>query len=368
MFARPMRVELLDFTLPEAAIAQAPAATRDAARLLVLGGDGEPDRDLGIRDLASLVPSGALVVLNDTKVLKARLLGTKVPSGGRAEIMLLRRLSADAPRVERWEALGRASKPVRPGARLAFGSEIEARVVARDDAAPGAAILEVEIEASPRFESVADALEAVGALPLPPYVRRAAGVADDERYQTVFAREPGAVAAPTAGLHLTGAMLAELRARGVELATVTLHVGLGTFQPVVVDDLDAHPMHAESWTIPESTAEAVERARARGAPIVAVGTTVVRTLESAAAPDGVVRAGQGTTRLLIQPGYDFRVVDALLTNFHLPRSTLLALVAAFAGRERVLAAYAGAVARGYRFFSYGDAMWIGRRMADGGAP
>jgi S-adenosylmethionine:tRNA ribosyltransferase-isomerase len=380
---------LLDYELPQELIASRPANERDGARLLVLDGgecashdgaaSGPIPRDpkgpwvhAAVRDLAELLAPGSLLVLNDTRVIPARLLGRK-ESGGRVEIFLVRRLGAqtveEGGRVfpaERWQALGRASKPLRPGARI---------TLARARAAPAVpAALSVRIEGrvdeggllevvlfSPSDTPIATALEAFGHVPLPPYLRRTDEETDRERYQTVFARVPGAVAAPTAGLHLSSALLDRIRARGIDVSTLTLHVGLGTFQPVMVADLDDHPMHAERFEIPFETAAAIDRARARRAPVIAVGTTVVRALESAALPAGRVRAGAGETRLLIQPGYSFRVVDQLLTNFHLPQSTLLALVAAFAGRARTLAAYRAAIEARYRFFSYGDAMLIRSR-------
>ena len=349
-----MRVELLDYELPEASIAQEPLAERDGARLLVLDEHGRRDRH--VRDLPTLVPRGALVVLNDTRVIPARLLGKKAVTGGRAEIFLLRRES-EASGVERWSALGKSSKPLAPGMDILIADDLVAHVIELR----GGGVLEVELRASPGT-TLQDALDREGHMPLPPYIARADAPADRERYQTVFARTPGAVAAPTAGLHLSHALLDGMRAAGATTATVTLHVGLGTFRPVIVDDLDDHEMHAEWLTVPEETAAAVRAARAEGRPVVAVGTTVVRALESAAAA-GEVTAFVGDTSMLIQPGYRFRAVDALLTNFHLPRSTLLALVAAFGGLGRVLEAYSHAVSSGYRFFSYGDAMLLTSRVA-----
>lgn len=312
------------------------------------------DQDLRHRllsDLPSLVPEGALVVLNDTRVLRARLLAQR-PGGGRAELLLLRKLGAAQPARESWLALGKPAKRLRPGMVLDLGP-LTVRV---DDREPSGA-LEVTLTAD---GSVADAIERVGHVPIPPYLRRDDDSHDAERYQTIFARHLGSVAAPTAGLHLTPDALDAMRRRGVEIAHVTLHVGPGTFKPVSSEDLDEHEMHSEEIHVPDAAAEAVERARARNAAVVAIGTTVVRALESAADPDrkGLVRPMRGDTRLLIQPGFRFRVVDAMLTNFHLPKSTLLALVAAFAGLDRVLAAYREAVTRRYRFLSYGDAMWL----------
>lgn len=370
-----MRRALLDYDLPPELIAARPPVERDGARLLVLG-EGPPAFE-AVRDLDRFVEPGTLVVLNDTRVIPARLWGHKVGSGGRVEILLVRRIGAatveDGGRAlpaERWTALGRASKPLRPGARIVIDDRSAApperpALIVEIASAPAGGMLEVSL-CSPADLPLERALDAVGHVPLPPYMHRSDEAEDRDRYQTVFARVPGAVAAPTAGLHLTEALLARLAARGVETARVTLHVGLGTFQPVTVDDLDDHPMHAEVLAVPAETAEAVARARARGAKVLAVGTTVVRALESAADPDrdGHVRPAEGETRLLIQPGYRFRVVDQLLTNFHLPQSTLLALVSAFAGRERVLDAYRAAIAERFRFYSYGDAMLI---IARGGA-
>ncbi|MGK4006702.1 tRNA preQ1(34) S-adenosylmethionine ribosyltransferase-isomerase QueA [Sorangium sp. So ce1036] len=373
-----MRCELLDYDLPEALIASRPPEQRDGGRLLLLD-RGRPAGEVehtAIRDLDRYVARGALVVVNDTRVVPARLFGRKRGTGGQVEIFLLRRLD-DAPagaedlaappregapresaaRSERWQAMGRASKPIRPGAVIDL--ERDGALVAEVLERAEDGVLTVRLS-SPTGLSVAAAIDAYGHVPLPPYLGRGDDVSDRERYQTIFARVPGAVAAPTAGLHLSPDLLGRLRANEVEIASVTLHVGLGTFQPITVDDLDLHPMHAEVYSVPEATAAAVARARARGAPVVAIGTTVVRALESAAdaARPGLVRAQSGETRLLIQPGHRFRVVDALLTNFHLPRSTLLALVFAFAGRERTLLAYRAAVDAGYRFYSYGDAMLI----------
>ncbi|KYF68298.1 tRNA preQ1(34) S-adenosylmethionine ribosyltransferase-isomerase QueA [Sorangium cellulosum] len=367
-----MRCELLDYELPEALIASRPPEERDGARLLLID-RGRSDREIehaAIRDLDRHVERGALVVVNDTRVVPARLFGSKRGTGGQVELFLLHRLdeapasggdlagpAEGAARPERWRAMGRASKPIRPGAVLDL--ERDGALVAEVLERAEDGVLTVQLS-SPAGLSIAAAIDAYGHIPLPPYMGRGDDASDRERYQTIFARVPGAVAAPTAGLHLSPALVERLRANGVEIASLTLHVGLGTFQPVTADDLDVHPMHAEVYSVPEATAAAIARARERRAPVVAVGTTVVRALETAADPAraGLVRAQSGETRLLIQPGYHFRVVDALLTNFHLPRSTLLALVFAFAGRERTLRAYRAAIDAGYRFYSYGDAMLI----------
>lgn len=371
-----MRRALFDFELPPERIATHPAAARDGARLLVL----DPARGTlehgDVRDLDARVAPGTLLVVNDTRVVPARLLGTKESTGGRVEILLVRRLGdasvVDRGRAfpaERWRAMGRSSKPLRPGALLAFAARAAesnaGRVVLRaqiEERSTEDGLLDVLLF-TPDASPIDAALEAAGHMPLPPYLHRADEDADRERYQTVFARVKGAVAAPTAGLHLSNELLDRLEKKGVLRASITLHIGLGTFQPVTVEDLDDHPMHTEVYDVPEETAQAIDAARARGAPVLAVGTTVVRALESAALRDrpGSVRPGAGETRILIQPGYSFQVVDQLLTNFHLPQSTLLALVSAFAGRERVLDAYRSAVENGYRFFSYGDAMLIQSR-------
>ncbi len=346
-----MRIDQLDYALPEQLIASRPAEERDGARLLVMGA-GRALEDRMVRHLAEVIAPGSLLVVNDTRVIPARLFGHK-PSGGKVEILLVGR---EAGGEARYKALGRSSKGFRPGATVAIDGGLSVTIV--EAMADGTLLVDLEAPDG----DVAAALERAGHVPLPPYIGRADDADDRVRYQTIFARAPGAVAAPTAGLHLSERVLAELAARNVEVASVTLHVSLGTFQPVKVDDLDEHPMHEETFVVPEEAAAAVARARERGRPVVAVGTTSVRALESAADPDapGRVQRTEGRTRLLIQPGYAFRVVDALLTNFHLPKSTLLALVCAFGGRERVLAAYAHAVQSSYRFFSYGDAMFLRR--------
>lgn len=346
-----MRVDQLHYELQEASIAQVPEGDRLAARLLHLPASGERVH-LHVGDLPRLIPEGSVVVVNDTRVLPARLLGRKRGSGGRAEIFLVRRCGGGRGAVEEWLAMGRASKGLRVGAVIECG-DLEVEVKGRQDD-----LLVVQLTAA--TGSVAGAIDRLGHVPLPPYIRRDDSPADRDRYQTIFARVEGAVAAPTAGLHLTEGLVAALSARGCVLATVTLHVGLGTFRPVTVPDLDDHVMHSEAFDVPATTAEAIRDARGRGAEVIAIGTTVVRALESAADPsrEGCVLAGAGETRLLIQPGYRFRVTDRLFTNFHLPGSTLLALVAAFAGTGRVLGAYEHARDHGYRFFSYGDAMLV----------
>jgi S-adenosylmethionine:tRNA ribosyltransferase-isomerase len=372
-----MRVDELDYELPPELIAQRPAEDREVARLLVLGMAADSQRALDHRrvgELPDLLPEGALVVVNDTRVIPARLLGRKRDTGGRVEVLLIRRTGArelevapgDVRPAEVWRALGKASKPLRFGADVEIprrGSEqgpasLVVRLLGRSE---DDGLLEVALW-SPTSEAIDAAVKACGHVPLPPYIKRDDEADDVDRYQTIYARHDGAVAAPTAGLHVTNAMVGRLAVRGCEIASVTLHVGLGTFQPVTVPDLDQHPMHSERYVVSQSTADAIAQARARGAPVVAIGTTTVRALETAADPErpGYVRTSTGDTRLLIQPGHAFRVVDILLTNFHLPKSTLLALTCAFGGTPRVLDAYRAAVRDRYRFFSYGDAMLLRR--------
>lgn len=341
----------LEYELPEDRIAQAPLPERDASRLLCMDRGGEVVRHHHVRDLADLL-SPSLIVLNDTRVLPARLLGTK-QSGGKVELLLIERLG-ERGESERWLALGRASKGLRADEVIEFvadGALLHARVVALREG-------QVEVELSAPG-GVSAAVAAIGRMPLPPYIRRAPIAADSERYQTVYANEEGAVAAPTAGLHLSERVMGELRALGHELAFVTLHVGPGTFAPLRSEDLSQHRMHAERYLIPDATAGAFARARETGRPVLAVGTTVVRALETATDAGGVLQPGAGKTALFIHPPHVFRAVDALLTNFHLPRSTLLALVMAFGGVRPVRRAYQTAIADGYRFYSYGDAMLIG---------
>ena len=351
-----MKTADLDYELPEALIAAHPAERRDGARLLILEGDAL--RDGRVDELAQLIPAGALLVLNDTRVRRARIFGSRQGSGGRIELLFIRRVSIEVDGRERWEAIGRASKPLRVGTRIDW-EEIRIEVLEKS---AEATLLVAVAAGGVDFEQV---LAQRGHLPLPPYMRRADEELDLERYQTVYARRTASAAAPTAGLHLTPELFERLSERRVEIARLELEIGLGTFRPVTASDLDDHPMHAETIAVGPELVQAVRTARERDAPIVAVGTTVVRALESAADPErpGEVRVTQGETRLLIQPGYRFQVVDALLTNFHVPQSTLLALVSAFAGYDAVMAAYRHAVLARYRFLSYGDAMWIPKRRA-----
>ncbi|HET9551397.1 MAG TPA: tRNA preQ1(34) S-adenosylmethionine ribosyltransferase-isomerase QueA [Anaeromyxobacteraceae bacterium] len=344
-----MRVSDFDYVLPEELIAQQPVSPRDASRLLVLPPAGAPEHR-AFADLPELLRAGDLLVFNDTRVIPARLEGVKEGSGGRVEMLLVDPIGGELPR--RWRAMGKASKPIREGARLRFG-ELVAEVVRVEGEGFYQLLLDRD---GPALEA---ALGRHGRLPLPPYIRRAPTADDAERYQTVFARRPGSAAAPTAGLHFTEAVLSRLEARGVLRTAVTLHVGPGTFLPVRGDSLEGHVMHEERFEVPAAAVGAVEACRARGGRVVAVGTTAVRTLESAFR-GGTLHPGGGRTSLFVRPGHTFNVVDALVTNFHLPRSTLLMLVCALGGRERVLAAYQEAVACRYRFFSYGDAMLLHR--------
>lgn len=346
MATSTLTVDDFDFDLPEALIAQHPARERTASRLLHVAGGQRTDRVFA--DLLGLLAPGDLLVFNDTRVIKARLFGRK-ETGGQVEVMLERIIDARHALAQ-----VRASKSPKPGSRLLLaGDAFVLRVSGREES-----FFQLELEGEGDLWSLA---ESHGRLPLPPYITHLPEAEDEARYQTVYARHPGAVAAPTAGLHFDEAMLARLASLGVGTAHLTLHVGAGTYQPVRVERIDEHRMHAECYQVPEATAEAIRQTRARGGRVVAVGTTSMRTLESAACGQGLVRAGAGETDIFITPGYRFQVVDRLITNFHLPRSTLLMLVSAFAGMEPIRAAYAHAVAQRYRFFSYGDAMLLERQ-------
>jgi S-adenosylmethionine:tRNA ribosyltransferase-isomerase len=344
---RAMQLDDFDYRLPQELIAQSPAPERRQSRLLHLDGASGGIADHHFPDIQRLLRPGDVLVLNDTRVIKARLSGHK-DSGGAIEILIERVLG------ER-EALAqiRASHPPRPGMRLRVGAALELTVLAREGELYRLAFPDDDVFAQ---------IERHGAVPLPPYITHDAGAADESRYQTVYAKHPGAVAAPTAGLHFDQALLEALRAQGVATAFLTLHVGAGTFQPVRVRNIAEHRMHSEWYSLSPETVVAIAGARARGGRVVAVGTTSLRALESAAA-GGVLRAGAAETALFVTPGYRFRIVDALITNFHLPKSTLLMLVSAFGGIENIRRAYAHAVARRYRFFSYGDAMLIERAPA-----
>jgi S-adenosylmethionine:tRNA ribosyltransferase-isomerase len=330
------------FELPEELIAQRPATPRSASRMLQLDGNGGLPRDLDFGDFPGLLTAADLLVFNDTRVVPARVHGTK-DSGGRIELLLERVLSANTALVH-----ARASKGLKPHAVVTLPGGQTARMVSREGD-----LFKLEFSGD-----VLAFFEAHGAVPLPPYINRPPEHADRDSYQTVYARIPGAVAAPTAGLHFDAAIFAALEARHVRRAFVTLHVGAGTFQPVRAQQIDEHEMHMEYLEVPQTTCDAIDATRAAGGRVIAVGTTVVRSLETAAAAQRRLLPYRGETRIFIKPGYKFRVVDALLTNFHLPESTLLMLCAAFVGRDTLLQAYAHAIKARYRFFSYGDAMFL----------
>ncbi|HUG27842.1 MAG TPA: tRNA preQ1(34) S-adenosylmethionine ribosyltransferase-isomerase QueA [Gemmatimonadales bacterium] len=345
---RPLRTSDFDYDLPPELIAQVPSAQRGESRLLVVAGrrtGGQAAgglRDAMFRDLAGLIPPGDLLVLNTTRVRHARFLGTR-PSGAPAEVLLIHPATG-----EDWVALGKPGSAMKPGKRIRVGPDAEIETVEMLE--DGNRVV--------RFVGLdaATAITRYGRLPLPPYITRDPDASDEDRYQTVYAEREASVAAPTAGLHFTPKLLDALTTSGVRLARLELEVGPGTFKPVEGEEITAHPMHPERYLIPEPLVEAVAETRARGGKLWAVGTTVVRALEAASEEAGMLRSGPGETRLMITPGYRFRVVDRLITNFHLPRSTLLMLVAAFAGMDTMRAAYAHAIRERYRFYSYGDAM------------
>jgi S-adenosylmethionine:tRNA ribosyltransferase-isomerase len=342
MTMNPLTLADFDYALPQRLIAQAPLAQRSASRLL--NASGKPLLDQRISDLPSVLQPGDLLVMNDSRVMHARLQGVKA-TGGQVEVLVERILSSNDVLAQ-----VRTSKSPKTGSRLILEGLLDVEVLGREGEfyrlrLPGEAL---------------ETIEAHGRLPLPPYIARAAVAPDETRYQTVYARETGSVAAPTAGLHFDEDLLAKVRAQGVTIAYVTLHVGAGTFQPVRTQTLAEHHMHTERYTISPATAEAIAETKARGGRVIAVGTTTLRALESAATGRDV-KVGAGETAIFITPGFEFQVVDALLTNFHLPKSTLLMLVSAFAGVKEIRAAYRHAIEQGYRFFSYGDAMWLTRK-------
>lgn len=341
-----MRIEDFDYELPPGRIAQQPVEPRDASRLLVLHREGGFLEHRRFSDLPCYLHPGDVLVVNETKVIPARLRGYRAGTGAKIEVLLLTRREEDT-----WETLVRPGRRVPVGAELIFGrGELQARVKGVTPA--GGRIIEFYYQDGP-WE---DLLARLGEMPLPPYIKEKP--ADPGRYQTVYARQEGSAAAPTAGLHFTPRLLKELKEQGVEITSVLLHVGLGTFRPVKAENIQEHEMHAEYYAVTPAAAATINAARARGRRVVAVGTTVVRTLETVAAADGVIHAGSGWTDIFIYPGYRFKAIDCLITNFHLPRSTLLMLVSAFAGREKILQAYQVAVREGYRFYSFGDAMLI----------
>ncbi len=331
------------YDLPEELIAQTPLERRDGSRLLVLDKATGAIAHRHFYDLPEYLRAGDCLVLNDSRVIPARLFGTR-PSGGAVEVVLLRDLGGGC-----WECLTRPGKKMRPGTEARFGEELSA--VVEEVMPDGNRVLRF------RYKGIfLEILERLGRMPLPPYIK--AQLDDPERYQTVYAREPGSAAAPTAGLHFTNELLDRIRAMGVDVRFVTLHVGLGTFRPVKAENVEEHEMHSEYCTVPAETAEAIMRTKRNGGRVIAVGTTSCRTLESFARPDGSIGAAGGWTNIFIYPGYRFKCIDALVTNFHLPGSTLVMLVSALAGRENILHAYEEAVRERYRFFSFGDAMFI----------
>jgi S-adenosylmethionine:tRNA ribosyltransferase-isomerase len=340
-----LKLSEYDFHLPEGLIAQRPLEPRDSSRLMVVPRQGGAMQHRLFRDLIEYLNPGDALVVNETRVIPARLIGAREGSGGAIEILLLKRLDQN-----RWECLVKPGRKARPGQRIRFGDgQLIATVL--DTTEVGGRIIEFSYEGI--FEEILDRL---GQMPLPPYITER--LEDPERYQTVYAREQGSAAAPTAGLHFTPELLERIQAKGVHLHKVLLHVGLGTFRPVQTEDVLEHKMHSEFYRITPETAEDLNAVKASGGRIFAVGTTSVRTLESSTGEDGLIRPGEGWTEIFIYPGYQFRAVDALVTNFHLPKSTLLMLISALAGRERILAAYEEAVRERYRFFSFGDAMLI----------
>mgnify|MGYP000939469681 FL=1 len=340
-----MRLEDFDYDLPKELIAQTPVEPRDASRLMVVERKSGAIQHRYFRDLPEFLRPGDALVVNDTRVMPARLLGHREKTGGAMEVLLLKRLSRD-----RWETLVKPGKKARPGERIIFGDGLLVGTVV-EPTDFGGRVIDFTYEGV--FENLLDRL---GQMPLPPYIH--AQLSDPERYQTVYAREWGSAAAPTAGLHFTPELLERLKAQGVEIHKITLHVGLGTFRPVEVEDPTQHKMHSEFYSVSPEAAEGINAVRRRGGRLVTVGTTSVRTLETASQPDGTVVPGSGWTDIFIYPGYRFKVVDSLITNFHLPKSTLLMLVSALAGRELIMKAYREAVEMRYRFFSFGDAMLI----------
>lgn len=340
-----MQLSEFDYYLPESLIAQEPPGQRGESRLLVIRLDSAKLEHRNFGDLLNYINPGDLLVINETKVLPARLLGRKEGTGAQVEVLLLKRLSGNL-----WEALVRPGKKLKAGSGVNFcDGLLRCRILKNTDY--GGRIVEFSYQGT--FEEV---LDKAGVMPLPPYIKKP--LLDRNRYQTVYARQTGSAAAPTAGLHFSRAMLKDIADKGIDIAPVLLHVGLGTFRPVEVEDITRHHMHAEYYEIPENTSLAIAKARDRGGKVIAVGTTTTRCLESAASESGTVKSGSGWTDIFIYPGYRFRVIDGLITNFHLPKSTLLMMVSALAGREKILKAYEEAVREKYRFYSFGDAMLI----------
>ena len=343
-----MDISAFDYALPEDLIAQEPLPRRDASRMLLVNREKESWSDSYFAEFARHLEAGDVLVINNTRVFPARIIGRREPSGGRVEVLLVREL---APLL--WEALIKPGRRLKQGAKIDFDERLRGEVID----APGAGLRQLRFECVGEFESV---LEEVGQMPLPPYISRPSGSspADRERYQTFFARERGAIAAPTAGLHFTPRMLEQIAQREVQIAEITLHVGYGTFEPVHVSDTSQHRVAAERYEISEKAAQTINESRRRGGRVIAVGTTTTRALESSVNYDGDLEPTHTSSELTIVPGYKFRITDALLTNFHLPRSSLLMLVSAFASHQLVLDAYRHAVEERYRFYSYGDCMFV----------
>ncbi len=341
-----MKLTDYDYDLPEALIAQKPCSQRDASRLMVVDRQKRKIHHTQFSQIGEFLPTRSLLVINETKVIPARLIGRKLPTGGKIELLLTRQKGENT-----WEALVKPGRRVTHGTRITFGEGVlTGKVLAKSSLG----LYTVRFKYNGDFEEI---LAQVGRVPLPPYIKREPSRTDKEEYQCVYAKEAGAIAAPTAGLHFTLALLDRLKRDGIHRVTLTLHVGLGTFQPVKVEDIEMHKMHSEYFELSQASASQINTAKGEGRKIVAVGTTSVRTLETVAS-DCSVDSYQGYTDIFIYPGYQFKVVDALVTNFHLPKSTLLMLVSAFAGREFIFEAYQEAIAQKYRFYSYGDAMLI----------
>ena len=342
-----MKVSLFDYNLPEELIAQFPLPNRDESRLMVLDRKTETIKHCIFSQLPDFFSNGDLFVMNNTKVIPARLLGKKEKTDGNVEILLLS-LRSDGL----WVALVKHSSRIKPGSRVIFGDgRLTARILEKTESQER--LIKFETDGDPK-----KLIEELGKPPLPPYIKREVRLDDKERYQTIYAKEEGAVAAPTAGLHFTESIFERLKSKGIDKAEITLHVGLGTFQPVKTENVEEHAIHEEIFSISDETAKRINQAKSNGGKIVAVGTTSVRALESSAKDNGEIRANSGSTGIFIYPGYKFRVVDAMITNFHLPKSTLIMLVSAFAGRDFIMKAYHSAIEEKYRFYSYGDAMLI----------
>ncbi len=341
-----MDISLFDYNLPKELIAGKPVEPRDAAKLLLLNRKTGKAEHKNFKDIIHYLKKGDVLVLNNTKVIPARLIGN-FPTGGKVEIFLVKQIEKDT-----WEAIGKPGRRLKPGKKVIFDKDFYCEIVSTGE--EGKRVVKFYSET----KSIIEKIYEVGHIPLPPYIEREDTEEDKREYQTIYAKEEGAVAAPTAGLHFTEELLRKIEEKGIIIREVTLHVGLGTFRPVKVKNIEDHKIHYESYKISESTAKEIEKAKKEGRRIIAVGTTVVRTLESGFEEDGKAANLEGSTNLFIYPGYKFKIVDALITNFHLPKSTLLMLVSAFTGREKVLNAYKEAINRNYRFFSYGDAMFI----------